>query len=146
MSSGRSFDAIIIGAGSVGAPAALAIACAGLRVLVLDQFASQGQGSNKAAIGGIRATHSDPAKIRLCQRTLEIVSTWEQVHGHNIEWKRGGYTFVAYRDEEETTLRNLLKIQRGYGLDIDWYDAERFRRIVPDLTPRGLRGGTFSPG
>ena len=145
MSLEQSFDAIIIGAGSVGAPAAWAMASAGLSVLVLDRFASQGQGSNKAAIGGIRATHSDPAKIHLCQRTLEIISTWEETHGHNIEWKQGGYTFVAYRDEEEATLKELLKIQRGYGLNIDWYDAAAFRQIVPDVTPSGLRGGTFSP-
>ena len=59
-------DVIIIGAGSVGVPAALAMAQAGLKVVVLERFASQGQGSNKAAIGGVRATHSDPAKIRLC--------------------------------------------------------------------------------
>ena len=145
MSTERRYDAIVIGAGSVGAPAALAMATAGLRVLVLDQFASQGQGSNKAAIGGIRATHSDPAKIRLCKRTLEIVSTWEETHGHNIEWKQGGYTFVAYRDEEEATLKELLKVQKSYGLNIDWHDAEAFRRIVPDVVPSGLRGGTFSP-
>lgn len=145
MSSARRFDVVVIGAGSVGAPAALAMATAGLDVLVLDQFASQGQGSNKAAIGGIRATHSDPAKIRLCKRTLEVVSTWEDTHGHNIEWKQGGYTFVAYRDEEEVTLKQLLKVQRSYGLNIDWYDATAFRRIVPDVASSGLRGGTFSP-
>ena len=48
------YDAIIIGAGSVGVPAAMAMAQAGIKVLVVDQFASPGQGSNKAAIGGVR--------------------------------------------------------------------------------------------
>ena len=52
------YDAIIIGAGSVGLPTAFFLAQAGLKPLVIDQFASPGQGSNKAAIGGIRATHS----------------------------------------------------------------------------------------
>jgi len=59
------YDVIIIGAGSVGAPAGFFFAQAGLRTLVIDMFASVGQGSNKAAIGGIRATHSDLAKIRI---------------------------------------------------------------------------------
>jgi len=59
------FDVIVIGAGSVGNPAAYFLAREGLRVLVLDELASSGQGQNKAAIGGVRATHSDPAKIRL---------------------------------------------------------------------------------
>ena len=70
------YDAIIIGAGSVGTPAAFSLAEAGLRTLVIDRYASAGQGSNKAAIGGIRATHSDPAKIRLCLRSIDILSTW----------------------------------------------------------------------
>ena len=139
------YDVIIIGAGSVGVPAAMAMAQAGVKVLVLDRFASQGQGSNKAAIGGIRATHSDPAKIRLCLRTLEVVSTWKETYGDDIEWTKGGYTFVAYRKYEEETLKELLAIQHSYGLNIDWYDRDDFLKIVPDLNPNGLLGGTFSP-
>jgi len=139
------YDVVIIGAGSVGVPAALAMAHAGVNVLVLDQFASQGQGSNKSAIGGIRATHSDPAKIHLCLRTLEIVSTWQETYGHNIEWTTGGYTFVAYRKQEERTLKDLLEVQHSYGLNIDWYDKDDFLEIVPDLNQNGLIGGTFSP-
>jgi len=139
------YDVIIIGAGSVGVPTAMAMAQAGVKVLVLDRFASQGQGSNKAAIGGIRATHSDPAKIRLCLRTLEVVSTWEETYGDDIEWTKGGYTFVAYRKHEEETLKKLLAIQHSYGLNIDWYDRDDFLKIVPDLNPNGLLGGTFSP-
>lgn len=139
------YDVIIIGAGSVGVPAAMAMAQAGVKVLVLDRFASQGQGSNKAAIGGIRATHSDPAKIRLCLRTLEVVSTWEETYGDDIEWTKGGYTFIAYRKHEEETLKELLAIQRSYGLNIDWYDRDDFLKIVPDVNPNGLLGGTFSP-
>lgn len=139
------YEVIIIGAGSVGVPAALAMAHAGVNVLVLDQFASQGQGSNKSAIGGIRATHSDPAKIHLCLRTLEIVSTWQETYGLNIEWTTGGYTFVAYRKQEERTLKNLLEVQHSYGLNIDWYDKDDFLKIVPDVSPNGLIGGTFSP-
>lgn len=139
------YDVIVIGAGSVGVPAALAMARAGVRVLVIDQFASQGQGSHKAAIGGIRATHSDPAKIRLCLRSLEIVSTWQETYGHDIEWTQGGYSFVAYGEREETILKNLLGVQRSYGLDIDWYDPDALLDIIPDLNPNRLIGGTFSP-
>lgn len=141
-----SYDVIIIGAGSVGVPTAMAMAQSGLNVLVLDRFASPGQGSNKAAIGGIRATHSDPAKIRLCLRTLEIVSTWKETYGHDIEWTTGGYTFVAYREQEENTFKALLETQHQYGLNIAWYNRDDFLKIVPDLNRDGLIGGTFSPG
>jgi len=139
------YDVIIIGAGSVGVPAAMYISRSGLKVLVIDQFASPGQGSNKAAIGGLRATHSDPAKIRLCLRSLEIVSTWQKTYGQDVEWVQSGYSFVAYRPSEEKILKDLLVIQKNFGLDIDWYDRDEFLKIIPDLNKEGLIGGTFSP-
>ncbi|MBE0713362.1 MAG: FAD-binding oxidoreductase [Candidatus Aminicenantes bacterium] len=145
MAPNKSYDVVIVGAGSVGAPAALSMAEAGLRVLVIDQYPSVGQGSNKRAIGGLRATHSDPAKIRVCLRSLEIFSTWEERFGDKIEWRKGGYSFVAYRGEEERTLKELLLIQKTYGLNIDWLDARALLGVIPDLNPEGLIGGTFSP-
>ena len=139
------FDVIIIGAGSIGSPTAFSLARAGLKVLVLDGAHSVGQGSNKRAIGGIRATHSDPAKIQLCLRSLEVFSTWKQTYGDDIEWDKCGYLFVAYQDREEKVLKDLLVTQKSFNLYIDWYNAEDLRRIVPDLNPNGLMGGTFSP-
>jgi sarcosine oxidase subunit beta len=140
------YDAIIIGAGSVGLPAAFFLANAGLKPLVIDQFASPGQGSNKAAIGGIRATHSTPAKIRLCLKSIEIFSTWQEVYGDNIEWYQGGYSFVAYREREERVLKELLKVQHSYGLNIHWLDRDELLEVIPDLNRQGLIGGTYSPG
>ena len=143
---GKTYDAIVIGAGSVGTPAAWAMARSGLEVLVLDRLPSPGQGSNKTAIGGIRATHSEPAKIRICLRSLEIASTWRETYGDDVEWTTGGYTFVAYRKQEEQTLKGLLETQQTNGLQIEWQRPSQLLDIVPDLDPNGLRGGTFSPG
>jgi sarcosine oxidase, subunit beta len=139
------YDVIILGAGSVGTPAALAMARGGLKVLVIDPQPSVGQGSNKAAIGGIRATHSDPAKIRLNLRSLEIFSTWEETYGDDIEWQKGGYAFVAHRQQEEQVLKDLLTVQQSYGLNIDWHDRQSLLERIPDLNPNGLIGGTLSP-
>ncbi len=145
MAAGRSFDAIVIGAGSVGTPAACFLAEAGIRTLVVDRFASPGQGSNKAAIGGLRATHSDPAKIRLGLRSLDIFANWKERFGDDLEWHKGGYSYVAYRPEEEQTLKDLLVVQKSYGLNISWLDRREILEAVPGLRPDGLVGGTLSP-
>lgn len=145
MSNHATYDVIIIGAGSLGTPAAYYLAASGLKVLVLDTVPSVGQGSNKRAIGGIRATHSDPAKIRLCLRSIEIFSTFKETFGREIEWDQCGYSFIAYTPREEKILKDLLSIQKTYGLVNDWYDKDDLLKIVPDLTPQDLIGGTFSP-
>jgi sarcosine oxidase, subunit beta len=139
------FDVIVIGAGSVGNPTAYFLAKAGVRVLVLDELTASGQGQNKAAIGGVRATHSEAAKIRLCEESLEVFAHWKEETGTDIGWKRGGYCFPAYDDAVASTLRKLLPVQHAHRLAIDWVDAGEIRRLVPGINPNGLLGGTYSP-
>lgn len=141
----KEFDVIVIGAGSVGAPTAYFLAKEGMKVLVLDELASSGQGQNKAAIGGVRATHSDPAKIQICLQSLDIFSTWKEKIGTDIGWKGGGYSFPVYRLEDEDVLRSILPIQKKFGLEIDWYDSSEIKKIIPGINEKGLIGGTFSP-
>lgn len=139
------YDAIIVGAGSVGVPTAMALGTMGMRTLVVDAKPSPGQGDNKRAIGGIRATHSDPAKIRVGLRSLEIFSTWKEAHGDDIEWLKGGYVFPVYREQEQAALKRLLSMQQRFGLNIDFIDADALQRIVPGIASEGLLGGTYSP-
>ena len=145
MNQSETYDVIVVGAGSVGVPTAMALGELGMKTLVIDRQPSPGQGENKKAIGGIRATHSDPAKILTCLRSLQIFSTWEERYGDNIEWLKGGYAFPVYREAEEKALKNILSIQKQYGLSIDFVSPEQIREIVPGINPDGLLGGTFSP-
>ncbi|MHA1166279.1 MAG: NAD(P)/FAD-dependent oxidoreductase, partial [Candidatus Hodarchaeales archaeon] len=140
-----SYDVIIIGSGSVGVPAAMACAASGQKVLVLDKDPSTGQGKNKHAIGGIRATHTSKAKILTCLRSIEIFKSWGNDHGEEIEWIEGGYTFVAYTEKDERTLREMIPIQHSYGLNIDFVGPEKISEIVNGINMNGLRGGTWSP-
>jgi sarcosine oxidase subunit beta len=139
------YDAVIAGAGSVGVPTAMALGELGIKTLVIDKHPSPGQGENKHAIGGIRATHSAPGKILTCRRSLEIFSTWQELHGDNIEWLKGGYVFPVYRQKDEKLLTDLLPFQKKYGLKIDFVDAKVIQKLIPGINPDGLRGGTFSP-
>jgi sarcosine oxidase subunit beta len=141
----KSYDVIIIGAGSVGLPTAYYLSLEGMRVLVIDMFSSVGQGSNKKAIGGIRATHSDKAKITLGNRSIEIYKNWFSETGDQIEWTQGGYSFVAYHEKESISLQKLVKLQKNMGLNIDWLDGKELLKLVPDLNSINLLGGTFSP-
>ncbi|MFH0815898.1 MAG: FAD-binding oxidoreductase [Methanobacteriota archaeon] len=141
----KDYDAIVLGAGSVGVPITYFLSKEGLRVLCLDPLASAGQGQNKAAIGGVRATHSDPAKILICKESLRIFGAWEEETGTSIGWKKGGYCFPVYREQEEELLQSLLPIQKRFKLSIDWLDAKGIGKTVAGINPAGLRGGTFSP-
>ncbi len=141
----NSYDVIILGAGSVGVPTAFFLSKSGVKTLVIEERSSIGQASNKAAIGGIRATHSDPSKAWLCQRSLQIFSTWKEQYGDEIEWKKGGYVYAVYREEDKTTLNNLLIRQKAWKMNIDWLSPNDLLSVIPDLNAEGLLGGTYSP-
>jgi len=141
----KSFDVVIIGAGSVGVPTAMELADGGLSVLALEKNSSHGQGQNKAAIGGIRATFSDPGKIEVCRQSLKVISTWKEKYGDDIGWQMGGYCFPVYTEDLEKQLKDLLTVQKKHGLNINWVDTDRLKELVPGINPTGLRGGTFSP-
>jgi sarcosine oxidase subunit beta len=144
MTNNKIYDVIVVGAGSVGTPTAMFLAQKGVDVLVLEKRSSCGQGENKAAIGGVRATHSDPAKIQTCIQSLEVFSTWEEKYGDDIEWKKGGYCFPVYTHDLEELLKSFFPIQRKYGLEIQWKNAGEIEELIPGINPDGLRGGTFS--
>ncbi len=141
----KSYDIAVIGAGSIGVPLSFYLAQQGLSVLILEKLPSAGRGQNRAAIGGIRATHSDPAKIKMCLRTIEIVSRIEEEHGFDVDWITGGYLFPVYDEETEATLKALLEFQNHYQLNIDWITSEEVDKLVPGINPEKLRGGTYSP-
>jgi sarcosine oxidase subunit beta len=138
------YDVIIIGAGSIGAPTALALSKSKVRVVVVDAASSIGQGSNKAAIGGVRATHSNLAKVRLCLDSIQELSTWKERFGDEIEWYQGGYTFVAYDEETKKALKSIVAEQKPLNTGLQWLEKRDLLEHVPALSPKQLLGGTFA--
>ncbi len=141
----KAYDAIVIGAGSIGLPTAMYLAEKKYRVLVLDPEHGPGQANNKKAIGGVRATHSDFGKITTCLRSIEIFRTWKDIYGDDIGWMSNGYSYPAYNDEDEKKLKDLMKIQHQFGMNIRWVNPAEYNELVPGIAMENLKGSTFSP-
>jgi sarcosine oxidase subunit beta len=140
----KTYDVVIIGAGSVGVPLSFYLTQRKLKVLVLEELPSVGRGQNRAAIGGIRATHSDAAKTKICQRTIEIISRMKSEHGLDVDWIAGGYLYPVYDDKNETVFKKLIEFQKSVGLHIDWIGPSEIEKLVPGITMDNLRGGSYS--
>eukprot|EP00767_Chilomastix_cuspidata_P006179 gnl/Chilomastix_cuspidata/650.p1 GENE.gnl/Chilomastix_cuspidata/650~~gnl/Chilomastix_cuspidata/650.p1 ORF type:complete len:1219 (+),score=263.33 gnl/Chilomastix_cuspidata/650:130-3786(+) len=162
-------DVVVLGCGSMGLGFVNAaavrnreLAAAGerpLRVIALDAGTGVSQFSGKAAIGGVRATVSVPAKVQLLQRSLEIfrnwsetAPAWEGVEEANLDTVRSGYLFPAYTDAIAESLKKVVAEQNANAAaslhpptGIRWITPEEVAKIVPNLSLDGLRGATWSP-
>ena len=110
----------------------------GFALLAMLVFAaSPGRGDNRAAIGGIRATHSDRAKIAICQESLDVFKNWRERTGDDIGWRQGGYTFPAYDDAIEGVLKRILPGQQEQGAKqvAKWMEAEGWEVKLADIDP-----------
>jgi hypothetical protein len=63
---------IVLGAGAIGNPVSMYLAEKFQRVLCIDGFHSTGQGDNKRAVGGVRATFGNPGKIAVSMESIEV--------------------------------------------------------------------------
>lgn len=141
----KTYDVIVIGAGSIGLPSALFLAERGLKVLVLDPEHAPGQQNNKKAIGGVRATHSDFGKIQLCKRSIEMLKNWQEERGDDIGWSSNGYSYPAWEQQDTEFLLDLMKEQLSFGLNIRWVDSKEYQELVPGINTQNLLGSTYSP-
>ncbi|WP_456696681.1 NAD(P)/FAD-dependent oxidoreductase [Aeromicrobium sp. P5_D10] len=74
-------DVLIVGAGVIGASAALALAKAGHDVLVVDRNSGVGDGSTGSSAGIIRVHASDVQSSALAADAVEVWKTWSEFLG-----------------------------------------------------------------
>ena len=140
-----SADVVIIGAGIVGSSIAYHLTEAGCRnVLVLERETQQGKGSTGKSMGGVRAQFSTPVSIRMSLYSIPFFQQFEEALGHPSGYRGQGYLFVATDERHLRYLRTNYELQVSMGLKtVELLDASDVLRMVPQLCPDGIVGGSF---
>ncbi|MEO7041339.1 MAG: FAD-dependent oxidoreductase [Gemmatimonadaceae bacterium] len=137
-------DAVVIGAGIVGAACAEALSRAGRRVLILD--ASFAGGSTTAAgMGHLVAMDDSPAQLALTAYSGKLWAELVHELPKNIEYEPCGTLWVA-EDEEQLDL--VVAKQRTYsdfGIEAETLSPTQLADAEPHLRP-GLAGALRVPG
>ena len=135
-------DAIVIGAGIVGASCALSLTNAGLKVLVIDRGAVS-SGTTGAGEGNILVSDKDPGpELTLALRSRDLWFEMQADVGDFFELEAKGGVVVARGDNSE--LLKLAEHQRAHGVDARVVDGSDLRDLEPFLDP-SFSSGVFYP-
>ncbi|HEY5906592.1 MAG TPA: FAD-dependent oxidoreductase, partial [Vicinamibacteria bacterium] len=137
-------DAIVVGAGIVGAACAEALARDGRRVLVRGQgFA--GGGTTAAAMGHVVVMDDSPAQLALTALSRRL---WEERSAElpeDCEDDACGTLWVAADADEQALVRRKADLYAAGGVEVEVLDERGLREAEPQLRT-GLAGALRVPG
>ena len=144
MSQTERFDAVVIGAGIVGATTAYALTKAGLKVLIVDR-GSLASGTTSAGEGNILVSDKEPGpELDLALRSRDGWFELAEEIGDSFELEAKGGIVVARSEVGVSGLRELTKRQRSAGVDAQDISAGDLRKLEPNLS-HSITEGAFYP-
>ena len=131
-------DAIVIGAGALGAATAFHLAKAGLFVALLDKAELASQSSPRAA-GLSGQLRSDPVMTRIAARGVEKIVAFAAETGEPMVYFQPGSLKIARRREHQAQLEEEVRQGGELGLDVALIPLAEARRLMPYLATEGVR-------
>ena len=135
----RTYDAVVLGAGIIGAACALECAKAGMRTAIVerDRVAS---GATGAAMGHVVVMDDSPAQFALTKYSQTL---WSELAGElpaSAEYYQPGTIWVAADEEEMAELRRKLAFFSAHGVPAELLDSQSLADAEPNLL-QALSGG-----
>lgn len=144
MSAGARHDAIVVGAGIVGAACAAALARDGRRVLVLDaSFA--GGGTTAAGMGHLVVMDDSPEQLALTAYSVRLWRELAPALPRAAEHRQCGTIWVAEDEEQLAAVREKQRTYAAAGIRSELLDSQALAAAEPYLRA-GLAGGLLVHG
>ncbi|MFM2310066.1 MAG: hypothetical protein RLY87_2188 [Chloroflexota bacterium] len=137
---------VIIGAGVMGASVAYHLALRGCTdVVLLEQFASEVQGSTARSAAGVRHQFSHELNVRLSQYGIERYKNFAQEVGADSGLHQVGYLFLMNDQTNWDGYREATLMQQALGVRTRLLTPADIDAIVPDVVTSDLIGATYNP-
>jgi glycine/D-amino acid oxidase-like deaminating enzyme len=140
----KTYDAVIIGAGIVGAACAAECAREGLSVAIVEA-GIVGGGATAAGMGHLVVMDDSEAQFALTRYSQQL---WDEISDElprEVEHDACGTIWIAVDDEEMAEVKRKEKFYSERGVRVEVLDAQSVAEAEPNLRP-GLVGGLRVPG
>jgi sarcosine oxidase subunit beta len=140
----QTFDAIVIGAGVMGASIAFHLAEHGLKVAILERKVTA-SGATGHSSGLVRMHYDLAAESELTFKSYQIYfSHWKERVGGECGFQKTGFLQIAKREHEEK-LRGNVANQQKIGINTSVITVDEVRNLFPDLATDHFEYAAYEP-
>jgi sarcosine oxidase subunit beta len=138
------YDAIVIGAGVMGASIAFHLAERGLRTAILERTVTA-SGATGHSSGLVRMHYDLAAESELTFKSYQLYfSHWKERVGGECGFQQTGFLQIAKREHEDR-LRGNVANQQKIGINTSVIPVEEVRRLFPDLVTEHFDFAAYEP-
>jgi sarcosine oxidase, subunit beta len=140
----QTFDAIVIGAGVMGASIAFHLAERGLRVAILERKVTA-SGATGHSSGLVRMHYDLAAESELTFKSYKLYfSNWKDRVGGDCGFQQTGFMQIAKREHEDKLRGNVANQQR-IGINTSVISADDVKKLVPDFITDQFDFAAYEP-
>jgi len=139
----ETYEAVVVGAGIVGAACADELARRGVQVAVVDRD-SVGGGATAAGMGHIVVMDDSVEQFALTRYSQQL---WQKLRSglpDDVEYEQCGTVWVAADEEEMAEVSRKHECYGKQGVPTEVLDAQRLKHLEPNLRD-GMAGGLLVP-
>jgi len=141
----RTYDAIVIGGGVIGASTAFHLARAGLGRVALVERRTLCSGNTRKSGAIVRMHYSNDPEARLALASLPYFQHWSEiVGGGSCGFRPTGFAILVGPENEERLGRNVARL-RALGVETSVVGPAELREIVPALKTDGVAAAAYEP-
>jgi sarcosine oxidase subunit beta len=122
-------DALIIGAGIMGASSAFQLSERGLSVAVLEAQVSPAMGSTGRSTAGVRVQFTEEVNIRLSWESIQEYQHFQDLYGEDAGYRPIGYLLLVPSERLEVHMAGV-RLQERIGVPVQVLSVEEAQQFV----------------
>ncbi|MCK6583938.1 MAG: FAD-binding oxidoreductase [Anaerolineales bacterium] len=140
----QTYDAIVIGAGVMGASISFHLAERGLKVAILERKVTA-SGATGHSSGLVRMHYDLAAESELTFKSYQIYFiNWKERVGGECGFQNTGFLQIAKREHEDK-LRGNVANQQKIGINTSVISVDEVRKLFPDLRAEHFEYAAYEP-
>src|ERR1041385_5972339 len=140
----QTYDAIVIGAGVMGASLAFHLAERGLKTAILERKVTA-SGATGHSSGLVRMHYDLAAESELTFKSYQLYfNDWKERVGGECGFQQTGFLQIAKREHEDKLRGNVLN-QQKIGINTSVISVDEVRKLFPDLVTEYFDYAAYEP-